>query len=392
MLKTPIKLQNGKITRPQKGTPQGGIISPLLANIALNELDHWVESNWEENPVVYKYSVARNPNGVPIKSSGFRAMRRTKLKEMYIVRYADDFRIFCKTKTAAIKTKIAVTQWLSERLKLEINADKTKVVNVKRNYTEFLGFKIKLQPKGQKNVIKSHISDKQLSLKKQKLVKQVKRIAKPKTNQHEEIWLYNKMVMGIQNYYRIATNVNLDCAEINRAVQTVMTNRLQGLSRKGRTLTKAEKARYGKSAMLRYLADEPIYPIGYIQHRNPMCAKPNAGKTLENPIIQKLRNQLLYGRSIEYVDNRISVYLAQKGICAITGEKFTSSEQIHCHHIIPKIRGGTDDYQNLILVTETAHKLIHAKRATTVNKYLKLCKADMKKLNKLRKLVGNETL
>ena len=186
-------------------------------------------------------------------------MRKTKLKEMYIVRYADDFRVFCRTKTAAIKTKIAVTQWLSERLKLEINADKTKVVNVKRKYTEFLGFKIKLQPKGQKNVVKSHISDKQLSLKKQKLVKQVKRIAKPKTNQQEEIWLYNKMVMGMQNYYRIATNVNLDCAKLNRAVQTVMTNRLQGFSRKERTLTKSEKSRYGKLAMLRYIANEPIY-------------------------------------------------------------------------------------------------------------------------------------
>ena len=123
-----------------------------------------------------------------------------------------------------------------------------------------------------------------------------------------------------------------------------------------------------------------------------MCAKPNEEETHEDSIIQKLRNQPLYGRSIEYMDNRISVYLAQKGICAITGEKFTSSEQIHCHHNLPKARGGTDDYQNLILITGTVHKLIHAKCATTVNKYLKLCKADMKKLNELRKLVGNETL
>ena len=43
-------------------------------------------------------------------------MRKTNLKEMYIVRYADDFRIFCKTKTAAQRTKIAITQWLTEQL------------------------------------------------------------------------------------------------------------------------------------------------------------------------------------------------------------------------------------------------------------------------------------
>ena len=68
---------------------------------------------------------------------------------MYIVRYADDFRIFCRTKTDAEKTKIAVTQWLSERLKLEVSEEKTKVVNVSRHYSDFLGFKIKVVPKAE---------------------------------------------------------------------------------------------------------------------------------------------------------------------------------------------------------------------------------------------------
>ena len=272
ILKTPIKMPNGQLIYPQKGTPQGGIISPLLANIVLNELDHWVENNWENNPIVYKYKIGISlKDGSEIKSHSYRAMRKTNLKEMYIVRYADDFRIFCRTKTAAERTKIAITQWLSERLKLEVSQEKTRVVNVKRRYSEFLGFKIKLHSKGKKQVVKSHISDKQFKTKKKSLVEQVKRIRRPRPEkgQLEEIFLFNKMVMGIQNYYRIATNISKDASKLNRAVMTVITNRLKGISKKGRNLTPTEKVRYGKSAMLRYLADEPIYPIGYVQIKIP---------------------------------------------------------------------------------------------------------------------------
>ncbi len=81
MLKAPIKLPNGQLIYPKKGTPQGGIISPLLANIMLNELDHWVENNWEENPIVYKYAITKNGTS----KSGYMTMRKTNLKEMYIV-------------------------------------------------------------------------------------------------------------------------------------------------------------------------------------------------------------------------------------------------------------------------------------------------------------------
>ena len=392
MLKAPIKMPNGELIYPTKGTPQGGIISPLLANIVLNELDHWVESNWEENPVVYKYKLNENQKGIIIKSHGYRAMRRTKLKEMYIVRYADDFRIFCKTKTVAEKTKIAITQWLKERLKLEVSPDKTRVVNVKRKYSEFLGFKIKVHSKGNKQVVQSHISDKQLKAKKKALVKQIKRIKHPKKKQAEEIWQYNKMVMGMHNYYQIATHISLDMNKINRAVMAVITNRLKEIHEKGRRLTLNERKRYGKSKMLRYLADEPIYPIGYVQHKIPMDRSSKISIKPVDEIKLKLLRQQLYGRSMEYTDNRISLYLAQKGQCAVTGEKFVSTEEIHCHHKIPKSQGGTDNYQNLILVTATVHKLIHATNDETIQKYLQACKPNLKKLNVLRQIIGNTIL
>lgn len=58
------------------------------------------------------------------KSHGYTTMRRTNLKEMHIVRYADDFRIFCPTKDCAERTLIAVTQWLKERLRLDVSPEK----------------------------------------------------------------------------------------------------------------------------------------------------------------------------------------------------------------------------------------------------------------------------
>ena len=389
MLKAPVKMPSGELIYPKKGTPQGGIISPLLANIALNELDHWVESNWEKNPVVYKYAITKNGT-----KCGYRAMRKTNLKEMYIVRYADDFRIFCRTKTEAERTKIAITQWLSERLKLEVSQEKTRVVNVKKKYAEFLGFKIKVHSKGGKQVVKSHISDKQLMTKRKALVEQVKRIARPrpKIGTYGEIRQYNLMVMGMQNYYRIATNISLDASKLNRAVMTVITNRLEGISRKGRKLTPAERTRYGKSAKLRFIANEPIYPIGYMQHKIPLNKSREVQEQIVDDIKLNLMRQPLYGRSIEYADNRISLYPAQKGKCAVTGEKFTTMDEIHCHHKLPKSKGGTDDYQNLVLVKENVHKLIHATRAKTIQHYLQTCKPDIQKLNVLRKKVGNNIL
>lgn len=71
----------------------------------------------------------------------------TGLKEMYIVRYADDFRIFCRNKEDALRTKEAVTAWITERLRLEVSPEKTRIVNVRKRYSEFLGFKIRVRPK-----------------------------------------------------------------------------------------------------------------------------------------------------------------------------------------------------------------------------------------------------
>ncbi len=416
ILKAPIRMPDRKTVYPAKGTPQGGIISPLLANIVLNELDHWIDSQWIEHPITAKYSYKYNSNGGKDLGHAYRAMKTTNLKEMYIVRYADDFRILCRTKSEAERIKIAVTKWLSERLKLEVSPEKTRIVNVKKKYSEFLGFKIKVHPKGKKWTVESHVCDKALCKQKQALIEQAKKVAKPPPHSTEsyEIHLYNAKVVGAQNYYKIATHINLDFNSLNLAVMRVFTNRLRTqkcnrLRRKGRPLTKAEIGLYGNTPMMRYVAgsDEPIYPVGYVQHKPPWTKKRKANLYSADgrkEIHDNLRvNTLLMAQmmksvsknSTEYCDNRISLFSAQWGKCAITRKEFISLDDIHCHHKLPKQSGGTDKYNNLILVLPQVHRLIHATDTAVIRKYLELLKLDkvqLAKLNKYRELAKNEPI
>lgn len=408
ILKAPILMPDGHTEHPTKGTPQGGIISPLLANVVLNELDHWIESQWQCNPVTENYAYRENAAGCPIQSHAYRAMRNTRLKEMYIVRYADDFRILCRTREQADRTLIAVTQWLKERLRLDVSPEKTRVVDVRRSYSEFLGFKIRLRKKGKKYVVQSHMCDKAYKKVKASLTKQVGNIKFPRKGRGEagEVRLFNSMVMGIQNYYQLATDISIDCGDIGRTVNTVLKNRLKSgkthrLKKEGRDLTKMEIQRYGKSEQLKYIAQskEPIYPISYVQCKNPMsqrrkvCAYTAAGRSeihddlrINTFLLLQLMRAPTYSRSTEYADNRISLFSAQWGKCAVTGKKFQCISEIHCHHKKPKGIGGSDKYENLVLVLAPVHELIHAVDEDTIRSYLTALKLDTSQLTKLNKL------
>ena len=307
ILKAPIRMPDGTTLIPDKGTPQGGIISPLLANIVLNELDKWVESQWQNHPLVKEYGYERKiRNSITFdRSKAFLKMRKTGLKEMYIVRYADDFRIFCRNKEDALRTKEAVTAWITERLRLEVSPEKTRIVNVRKRYSEFLGFKIRVRPKSGRYAVQSHICDKKLELERQKLVEQAKRIARPSKGKRplDEIRLFNSMVLGIQNYFQLATCISIDCRKIHRQVMTVLTNRLNTetgckLVREGGAMTESEKERFGKSAMVRYVSgiDQPIYmvenwkrfrkwggiPTGMTQNAKDLLASREIENILEN--------------------------------------------------------------------------------------------------------------
>ncbi len=77
-----LKAEIEGIGIPNRGVPQGGLLSPLLSNVVLNELDWWISDQWESFETSHPYS----QNCSKLKSLKI----GSKLKECYIIRYADD--------------------------------------------------------------------------------------------------------------------------------------------------------------------------------------------------------------------------------------------------------------------------------------------------------------
>ena len=413
MLKAPIVMPNGSLQYPTKGTPQGGILSPLLANIVLNELDWWISSQWETMPTHNHFNGVTNKNGSEYRNNVYRAFKQSHLKEMYIVRYADDFKIFCRKRSDANKVFIAVKQWLKDRLSLEISEEKSKVVNLKKHYSEFLGFKLKAVRKGGKFVVRSHMSDKAVKRVTEKLKAQIIKIEHSNNlkSMRVNVNQYNLIILGVHNYYRYATAISQDCSQIQFIINTVLYNRLREvITRSGQNGLDFAFKQYSKSKTIRYIGGMPVYPVAYVQTKNPMYKKKKICKyTAEGreeihrnlkfdetvmTVLHMLARAYLPNRSVEYMDNRVSLYAAQYGKCAVTG-KVLWIDEIHCHHKKPISQGGTDEYKNLIIVHIDVHKLIHATKPETIQAYLDKIKPDksqLDKINKLRMLAGNPAI
>ena len=401
---------------PERGTPQGGIISPLLSNIVLNELDWWIASQWEDFPTRKKYATGTNYNGTENKGNKYKMLRDyTRLKEVTCVRYADDFKLFAKNYGQAKKLFYAVEGWLKGRLGLSISPEKSKIVNLKESYSEFLGFRMKAVNHGSEHkpkfVVESHIREKSLEKVQRDMKRLIHDIEFPghgKRAEHAAVARFNSYVIGVHNYYSMATFICHDfhklAFSVHKSLNTRLKKRLktvkQARKRKlGYVIPDYIKERYGDSEQLKFVRGYALAPIGYVKHKNPMMKRcitnsytPEGreavhkmlGKSIDTGIMHYLmRNPIPY-RTAAYNDNRISLYCAQYGKCAVTGRKLEIKE-IHCHHKLPKYLGGTDEYKNLVIVSEDVHHLIHATNPETIRKYLEKLNLDAKQLKKLEK-------
>lgn len=356
-----LKAEVFKVGVPEKGTPQGGILSPLLANLVLNELDWWLES--------------KTPKGVRF------------------VRYADDVKILCPTYSIARNMLDKTTKWLKERLSLEVSDEKTKIINLKKNYSHFLGIKLKVKIHKGKYKIVSHMTKKALDNCNEKIKKQVRKVKKTINDVEENIYQidkYNSLVRGIHNYYDKATNILEDlhnvCWHTNWYIKTKMKDVLT--------------YKNGSENKIPFIRGKPLVEIGKVKHNAPRYkgdkinyfeekSRKHFYKQLEIDnlfIIEKILRTPKKYESVEFNDNVISKFCGQLGRYAITNNQIVDLIDIKPIKIK---ENGTDKYDNIIIVNSKVEKLLRLKEVDDIIEISNLIKGvkqeQLEKINKIRK-------
>jgi len=193
-LKAGIMIE-GAVRRPVTGTPQGGILSPLLANIYLTAIDERY-GRW-----------SLRPRERPQNSADRRLYdRRRGRPTFFAVRYADDF-VVCTdgTREEAEAEKQALTQFLRQELRMELSMEKTRITAVEEGF-DFLGYRV-VQTKARRTgrmvgnlfIPKSKLKDLRYKIKVQ--------VRKTPTGRSLAylIGTLNPIITGWRNYYRYAT-------------------------------------------------------------------------------------------------------------------------------------------------------------------------------------------
>lgn len=419
ILKAPV---DGVI--PTKGTPQGGILSPLLSNIVLNDLDQWVAGQWEDfqnhtesnkapsefrKELMYRKKTP-NPNYIPnkkVKGNTKWISKWKTLKAGYIVRYADDFKIFTTSYQESVRWFNAVKEYLKKRLSLDISEEKSKIVNLKKSKSTFLGFELKAINTYKKHKVRrTNVKDRtdkyryklQIRLSQKKIddmVRTAKDLLKNviiQGNPTKAISRYNVTVMGWQNYVQLGTYPSDDMNKVYYRVSGRL-KRLENYHGKIKSIKIQDamhrstliQSRYSDYHGMTHISNDGIVlcPIWAIKQKKLAQRNPNISPYVRKDLVKQWYKELEWDNSLglkiieNYCANQwvntlvsihaLSLYTAQYGRCPVT--ELPLEEGFEIHHKIPKSIGGTDKYHNLVMLNTDAHKLVHAKDKETRKKY-----------------------
>ena len=329
------------------GTPQGGIISPVLANMTLDGLEKLLREKY------------------PDKGPGSTKGRRSKV---HLVRYADDFIITGSSQKLLEKeVKPLVTEFLRER-GLELSQEKTKITHIADGF-DFLGQNIRkynglLHTRPSKKNVKAFLTDIRETIKGHK-----------QATAYGLIALLNPKIQGWANYHRYGAS-----SKTFNHVDWVIE----------KALWQWAKRRHPKKST-RWIQKRYFCQIGNQNWCFFGTAKAKDGQTIQKVLCQAAKTPIVRYTKIKgecnpydpawqpYLSERreakmirtlrgrpllLKLWNEQKGICPNCDQPITKETGWHNHHIVFKAKGGSNGTENRVLVHPNCHRQVHANKGT----------------------------
>jgi len=342
------------IPENQKGTPQGGIISPLLSNIALHGMEEHMK-DW----ICTKPSFAKTNKYSKI----------AKRKSLSIIRYVDDFVIIHKDENIIREAKAEISKWLWDGPRLVLSEEKTAIRNTNKSF-DFLGFTCITITRGSSTRAKiypSRLSQARLLLKVRQIV-----INNRNASSYNLINLLRPVIIGWANYFRFS-----ECSSIFSKLTHLIFQKLRAwvFRRDTRNGKKEVKQRYFPSNKT-YLFDGTKHQDNWVLHGKQL-GKLEIGKENWLPHLSWVKSRkwvkilgdyspyngdnLYWGkRTINKGTWNIrqrKLIKSQKGCCPYCKTPFLIDSVVEIDHIIPSSKGGKDVYSNLQLLHKHCHIL-----------------------------------
>ncbi|NJM67482.1 MAG: group II intron reverse transcriptase/maturase [Acaryochloris sp. RU_4_1] len=322
-----------------QGTPQGGVISPVLANIALDGMEALLSQVQQTNQT-----------------------QKTRRKQYGFIRYADDFIVTAKTRQEIEAIVPILTQWLSER-GLELNSEKTQIVNIQTGFN-FLGvtirqFKGHCLPKPQKDKVLAFLRETRQWLKQH-----------PTMTPESLIRHLNPKLKGWANYYRHWVSKDVFSHVDHELWKAIWKWCLRRHANKGKGWVKRKYYRVTPQSAWTFstLITErnghqkclQLYSLSRIPIQRHVKVKGTASP--DDPTLANYwkHRQTRYGKTLWDRGSKLTqVAKTQAWSCPVCGEHLFNGEELQIHHKQPARQGGTDSIENLQLLHQACHKQVH---------------------------------
>lgn len=334
-------IDNEVFHETKRGTPQGGIISPLLANIALHGMEAELDIEYQKQKIRGNYYTVVKPD-----------------MQYSMVRYADDFVIVCKSKEVAESMYEKLQPYLQKR-NLELAEDKTKIVHISEGF-DFLGLNIRryAQSNGKSKLLIKPSKEKIKGFRMK--IKEVLKKSRGSNPRHL-ISLVNPIIRGWANYNKFYVSSMVFSSQDMYLWES--TYRYLIKEHRRMPIPKI-KQRYYKRDKTGVSNDKWVFtcPQSYTQMLKMSWFKIERYTKVyykNSPFDSKL-NEYYRQRDIKEFNSqntfsRQKLAKKQGYLCSLCGHSLTGEEGLEVHHKLPKAHGGEDTYKNLQLVHISCH-------------------------------------